>query len=333
MSKEIEILYLAEKDVALTGLTMKETVETIERVFKAHGEGDVIVPSKISLDMKITAKYDTWGNAMPAYVGPWNMSGIKWAGANWNNPKKYGLPSIFATIILTDPETFAPVAIIGGGWITAMRTGAATAVAAKYLARHDAKVLCIVGAGYQSGFQLSALNEVQKLSEVRVADIRKNARESFAEEMGKKLSLNVSPVDSMENGVKGADIIVTVTSADAPLVRNEWLKTGCFICAVGSYQELDFKIIRTVNKIVVDHLEQTMHRGELAKWVSKGLISKRDVYAELGYIVAGKKKGRESDTERILCVPIGMGSEDIAISKRIYEISLKKGLGKKLRWL
>jgi len=214
-----------------------------------------------------------------------------------------------------------------------MRTGAATAVAAKYLARQNAQTLCIIGAGYQSRFQLAALKEVLKLEDVRVTDLRKDAREAVAKEMSDKLSLQIKPVSTLEEGVKDADIIVTVTSADEPLVRYEWLKDGCFICAVGSYQELQFRIVKSVNKIVVDHLEQTMHRGELAKWVSKGLFSERDVYAELGDIVAGKKKGREFPGEKILCVPIGMGSEDIAISKRIYELSTEKSLGHKLRWL
>ena len=333
MDKEIDVLYLGEKDVELTGLTMKETIEIIEKVFKAHGEGDVIVPAKITLDLQITGKYDTWGNAMPSYVGPWKMSGIKWAGANWNNPKRHGLPSIFATIILTDPETFAPVAIMGGGWITAMRTGAATAVATKYLARKDSETLCIIGAGYTARYQLMALNEVAKIREVRVSSRTKESREKFAEEMTKKLDLNVEPVATVEDAVRGADIVVTVTSADEPLVRYEWVKDGCFICALGSYQELEFTVIKSVNKIIVDHLEQTLHRGELAKWVAKGLISERDVYAELGDIVAGKKKGRESDEEKILCVPIGMGSEDIATSYRVYQIAKEKGLGQKLRWL
>lgn len=333
MNKEIEVLYLGEKDVELTGLTMKETVEIIEKVFKAHGEGDAIVPAKITLDLQTTGKYDTWGNAMPSYIGPWKMSGIKWAGANWNNPKKHGLPSIFATVILTDPETFAPVAIMGGGWITAMRTGAATAVAAKYLARKDSEILCVVGAGYQARYQLSALNEVVEPREVRITDINKEKREKCAKEMGEKLDLRIEPVAAVEDAVKGADIVVTVTSADEPLVRYEWINDGCFICAVGSYQELEFRVIKSVNKIIVDHLEQTMHRGELAKWVAKGLISETDVYAELGDIVAGKKKGRESDEEKILCVPIGMGSEDTATSYRIYQIAKERGLGQKLRWL
>jgi alanine dehydrogenase len=333
MTKKIELLCITEKDVKLTGLTMRETVDIVERVFEAHGKGDAIVPPKTSLDMQITAKHKTWGNAMPAYVGPWNISGIKWAGANWDNPAKYELPSIFATIILTDPETFAPVAIVGGGWITAMRTGAATAVAAKYLARHDSRVLCIVGAGYQASFQLSALNELLNLDEVRIADKRKQAREKFAEEMGAKLGLSIYPVTTIQDAVKGADVVVTVTSADEPLVHYEWLKDGCLICAVGSYQELQFRILKSVDRIIVDHLEQTMHRGELAKWVIRGLLSERDVYAELGDIVAGKKKGRESDTEKLLCVPIGMGSEDLAVAKRIYDISLEKGIGTKLTWI
>jgi ornithine cyclodeaminase/alanine dehydrogenase len=151
--------------------------------------------------------------------------------------------------------------------------------------------------------------------------------------MTKKMDLNIRPASTMEDAVKGADIVVAVTSADEPLVRYEWIREGCLICAVGSYQELEFRVIKSMDKIIVDHLGQTMHRGELAKWVAKGLVSERDVYAELGDVVAGKKKGRESDDEKILCVLIGMGSEDMAMAGRIYEIAKERGLGQKLGWL
>lgn len=331
--EEVEILYLSEKDVELTGLGVKETIEIIKKVFRAHGQGNAIVPAKITLDMSITGKYSSSGNAMPAYVGSLKIAGIKWVGTNWSNPQRHNLPSLFATIILTDPTTFASVAIIGGRWITAMRTGAVTAVATNYLARKNSEIVCILGAGYQGKHQLLALNEVLKIKEVRIADIIREAREKYAEEMSQKLGLIVKPAEDIKEAVKGADVIVAATTADKPLVKYEWIKKGCFICAIGSYQELDYRVTKSMNKIVVDHLKQTMHRGELSKWFAKGLLSERDVYAELGDIVAGKKPGRESDIENILCVPIGMGSEDVAAAYRVYQLAKEKGVGQKLRWL
>lgn len=334
----VEILYLSEEDTASAGLTMKETIDIIERVFRAHGEGNALVPAKITLDLTVTGRYKSSGNAMPAYIGSEvtgedGICGIKWVGSNWENPQKHGLPSILGIIILTDPETFAPKAIVGGGWVTAMRTGGATAVAVKYLAKNESKVVCIFGAGRQGRYQLLALNEILEIEEVRIVDVIREAREKYAEEMGKKTSLKIKPVEDMEEAVTGSDILITATAANEPLVKREWVKKGCLICALGSYQELEYQLIKNVNKIVVDHLEQTMHRGELAKWVRKGLISERDVYAELGDIVAGLKKGRESEDETMLCVPIGMGSEDIATAYRVYQLATEKGLGRRLSWL
>jgi ornithine cyclodeaminase/alanine dehydrogenase-like protein (mu-crystallin family) len=335
---EIELLYLNEEETASAGLTMKKAIDIVERVFKAHSEGNALVPAKITLDLTATGTYNSSGNAMPAYVGSQvtggeGICGIKWVGQNWENPRKYGLPSIFGTIILTDPETFAPRAIVGGGWVTAMRTAGATAVAVKYLAKNDSKVACIFGAGRQGRHQLLALNEILNMEEVRIVDVVKEAREKYAKEMSGKTGLEIKPMENMEEAVTGSDILITATTADEPLIKRNWVKKGCLICAIGSYQELEYQLTKSVDKIVVDHLEQTMHRGELAKWVRKGLISERDVYAELGDIVAGRRKGRESDEERILCVPIGMGSEDIAMAYSVYQLATEKGLGRRLRWL
>ncbi len=332
-SRRIELLYLPEKDVEGAGLTVNEAIEIVEEVFRSYGEGTTIVPPKISLDLGVTGKYHGVATAMPAYVGPFNIAGTKWIGTNWSNAEKYNLPNYFSIIILTNPETFAPVALIGGTLVTSIRTGAATAVAAKYLARKNSEIVGIVGAGKQGTWQLLALNEVLKIEEVRIADVNKKAREKYAQEFHEKFDLNVKPVENVKEAVSEADVIVTVTNANEPLVKHEWIKKGCFICAVGSFQELEYRLVKAMNKIVVDHIKQTMYRGELAHLVRKGLISERDVYAELGDIVAGKKPGRESEEEKILCIPIGIGGHDVAVACRIYQLAMQKKIGQKLEWM
>jgi len=331
MTKDIEVLFLSESDCSSTGLSMKEAVRLIEEVFRAHGEGNVLVPAKISLNMELFGVFKTWGNAMPAYVPSRKVCGMKWIGGNFENSKKKQLPSLLGVVVLNDPETFAPLAILGGGWMTAMRTGAATAVAAKHLARKDSKTACIVGAGFQGRYQLLALNEVLNLDEVRITDINKDRMEKYVEEMSEKVSLRIRAEHNLARAVKGTDVIVLVTSAEDPLIKLNMIEEGCFICSLGE-TNLDFRVTKSMDKIVVDHLEQSMHMGELAKWVSQGLLSERDVYSELGDIVVGKKPGRESAQEKILAAPYGVASLDIAIANKIYNMAREKDLGTRLKW-
>jgi len=329
MSRDIEVLFLSEGDCSATGLTMRETIKLIEEAFRARGEGNVLVPAKISLDMGLFGEFGSWGNAMPAYFPSLKVCGMKWIGGNFENPKRHLLPSILGVVVLNDPETFAPLAILGGGWLTAMRTGAATAVAAKHLARKDSKTACIVGAGYQGRFQLLALNEVLSLDEVRVNDVDKGRMEKYVDEMGGKVSVRVRAERDLAEAVNGADVIVLVTSAEVPLIKLDMVEKGCLICSLGE-TNLEFRATKAMDKIVVDHLEQSMHMGELAKWVTQGLLSERDVYCELGDIVIGRKPSRESAEEKILAVLYGVASSDIAIASRVYNMAREKGLGTRL---
>lgn len=330
MTKNIEVLFLSESDCSSTGLTMKEVIKLIEEVFKAHGEGNVFVPAKISLDMELFSEFKTWGNAMPAYFPSWKICGMKWIGGNFENPKRHMLPSILGVVVLNDPETFAPLAILSGGWMTAMRTAAATAVAARYLTKKDSKTACIVGAGYQGRHQLLALNEVLSLDEVRVNDVNKDRMEKYVDKMSKKVNLRIRAEPNLAEAVKGTGIIVLVTSAEVPLIKLNMIENGCLICSLGE-TNLDFQATKSMDKIVVDHLEQSMHMGELAKWVNQGLLSDRDIYCELGDIVSRKKLGRETSEEKILAVLYGVASSDIAIASKIYNVAKEKGLGTRLR--
>ncbi|MEQ9714126.1 MAG: ornithine cyclodeaminase family protein [Candidatus Asgardarchaeia archaeon] len=331
--KDIEFIYLTQKEVEESGLTMKLVVETVEEVFRLHAENKVIVPSKVVLDLDEKRRGRI--NAMPAYVGgKFNVCGIKWIAGFPKNPIKYGMPRATGLLILNDSETGFPLAIMDCTLISAMRTGAVTGVGAKYLARPDSEIVAMIGAGVQARTQLLALLEVLKnLKEVRVYDIRKEASIKYSEEMSEKTGLKIIPVDTPKDAVVGADIIITVTVADEPIVKDKWVKEGSFFSHVGSYQEEEYEVVLHSDKIVVDEWEHVLHRGTpvLAKMYKEGLIKDEDIYANLGDIVIGKKPGRENPKERIFFAPIGMGSEDVAVGYIIYKNAKEKKLGVTLK--
>lgn len=302
-------------------INAKEAVEVAEQVYRDHGSGQVVMPAKINLNMGINGEWPHFygsANSMPAYVASLKAMGIKFVSGYTKNPEK-GLPFIFGTIILTEPETGRPIAVMDGTYITAIRTGAATAVAAKYLARKDAAVVGIIGAGLQGRMHIMTLNEVMDVKEIRITDINDETAVKCAKEMGDMLSLNIKAVKSNREVAEGADIVATVTVADQPLVRKEWLKKGALVVSVGSYQELDEQIPLTCDKLIVDSWAQNAHRGELLKLVKAGRISEEDIYSELGYIVSGEKPARENDDELVCACLIGMGSLDIGTAKYVYD--------------
>jgi len=324
-----ESTLLINQDQVKSLLDIPTVLKIVERVYRSHGEGKVIMPPKVTLDL---GEHDSWPfhkaalNAMPAYLGDVDIAGIKWAGGFQNN-YKIGLPFVSAMILLINPKTGAFIAVMDGAYITAIRTGAASAVCAKVLARKDASVLGIIGAGVQGRMHLRAFQQVFKLKEVRVIDIKEGVVEKYREEMTAELGLNILPKKSYRETVEGADIVCTVTIADEPLVRKEWLKEGTLVVSAGSYQELDPKVVLSSDKIVVDSWAQTSHRGELAKLVEAGKIGEKNIHAEIGEILSGKKKGRERGDENILAVPIGIGSLDIACAFEVYRKALEQKIG------
>jgi len=328
----IDVLYISEREAESTGLTVREAVDIAEQVFRAQGEGKAIVPAKISLELAELSPYITWGNAMPAYFEPLDICGIKWIGANSNNPTKHQLPTLMGMIMLNNPETFAPIAILGAAWITAMRTAAASAVCAKYLARKDSEKLCIIGAGVQGRYQLLALQEVLQLSEVRVYDTNVEAQDQFVKNLSAKSKATLRSERDVAKAVTGSDVVVIAITYENIFFKADWVEKGVLICSLGE-TVMEYQALKKMDKIVVDHLEQTMHMGELKPWVDKGLISERDVYAELGEVVTGKKPGREKPEERILAVPIGVASLDVATAFRVYNLAKQKNLGQVLNWL
>ncbi len=303
-------------------LTMEKSIDLVKRVYAAHGNNQVLMPPKITLDTGESNDWPPYGgsyNAMPAYIGAdIDISGIKWVwGFNDNHAK--GIPYIGGVIILNESRTGEVLAIMDGSYITDIRTGASAGVAVRYLANKDSRILTIIGAGVQGRMNARAVAKELQLDEIRIADIRPEAAAAYAKEMEIELGIKVIPCRTNEEACTGADVIITVTIADEPLVLKSWLKKGCTVLSLGSFQELDEAIPLTCDKLVVDSWEQNAHRGELMKLVHQGRLDRSRIHAEMPEIVVGKATGRENQDEIICACIIGMGSTDIGTAGVLYQ--------------
>jgi len=321
-------LLLSRQDVK-SCLDMSKCLEIIEQVFRAHGEGKVVMPAKLGLNLGESSdwpSYDAFMNAMPAYLGPIDAAGLKWAGGWKQNPQS-GLPYVMATILLIDCQNGLLLSVMEGGYITNTRTGAATGIAAKYLARKDSKTVAIIGAGNQGRMQIRALSPLFLLEDVRVMDINPEAAEMFVAEMRGELGLSIRQVKDHQEAVEGADIVVAATGARGVLVKREWVSPGTFIATVGSYPELDPQIIFDADKVLVDSWAQNMHRGELSVLVQERKFSEKNLYGEVGEVVAGEKTGRDNDRQILVSCLIGLGSHDVGCAHFVYQEAKKRGMG------
>ncbi len=310
-------------------LTMKDVVETVDRTFKDLGEGKTINPPKIGLDLGETAvypPYEGFMNAMPAYVGWLDSAGIKWAGGLLGERKKRGLPYITAMILLMDPRIGNFRAVMDGALITNWRTGAQTAVALKYLHKDKSIRLGLYGAGVQGHTQTMAISEYFDIEEIRVYDINRRSAERFAENMQTCVKGEIKIADTPKEAARG-DAIICVTQSKEKFLKNDWVRPGTIVFPMGSYQECENEFILGADKIIVDHVEQCLHRGALKELAETGVLSEADIYATIGEIAAGKKQGEISPNERVLCIPIGTGAMDVAIATVVLERATEKKLG------
>lgn len=319
---------LSQEDIRKV-MDLKEVVEITEKTFKGFGEGTTINPTKVGLDLGETAAYPPYQgfmNAMPAYVG-WNdVAGIKWAGGFLGERKKMGLPYITSLILLIDPKIGNFTAVMDGEWITTMRTGAQTAVSLKYLHKGPSIRLGLYGAGAQGHSQTEAISKVFEIEEVRVYDVSRAAAEKYASDMKDVVKGKIVIEETPKDAAWG-DAIVCVTQSKDKFVKNEWVKPGTIVFPMGSYQEVDDAFILGADRVVVDHIGQCLHRGALKELVEAGKFAEKDIDATIGEVVAGKKPGKVSDTDRVLCIPIGTGAMDVAVASVVLERAKAKGLG------
>ena len=324
-----KVLLLTKSEVEQL-LSMRETIEAVEEAFRAKGMGRVQMPPKSYVFFR---EFNGDFRVMPAYLENLGAAGVKIVNAHPENPGKYGLPTVMAVIVLIDPRTGVPLAIMDGTVITNMRTGAAGAVAVKYLARKDSRVFAMVGAGVQAKTQLLAISEVLRVEEVRVNDISSVRAEEYVREMGEKIDAEFKILTDTRKAVEGADVIVTTTPSRRPVILNEWVGEGVHINAIGAdapgKQELDPAILKRA-KVVVDDIEQAAHSGEINVPISKGLFTVEEIYAELGVIVTGKLPGRASPREITVFDSTGLAVQDIATDWLVYQKAIKLGVGREI---
>jgi N-[(2S)-2-amino-2-carboxyethyl]-L-glutamate dehydrogenase len=336
MSKQVEFLYLNQENVrAAGGLDMKMHLKAVEKAFQMLNDGHVLIPHKIVMVLPPGEKERGRMNGLAAYIGgDWEAAGIKWIPSFPKNPYEHNLPRANALIILNDTQTGMPLAVMDGTLLSAMRTGAIGGIGAKYLARKNSAIVGMIGLGVQARTQAMALKEVLPgLKEIRGYRRSRQKAKHDVQEIEKLTGIASTAVDTPRDAIVGADVVVTATVADEPIVKNKWMKKGSLFIHIGSYVEEEYEVVLSSDKLVLDDWETVKHRKTpvLARMYDEALIQDSNIYANLDEIVAGNKAGRENDAERIFYSPIGMAHEDIAVASMVYERARKEKIGQVLR--
>jgi alanine dehydrogenase len=299
-------------------LGISECMDAVEHAFKMRSMGEASAPGILGIhatDGGFHIKAGILNLRRHYFVAKIN--------ANFPmNPKRNGLPTIQGVIAISDASNGKLLALMDSMEITTIRTGAATGVAAKYLARPDSRTVTIVGCGNQGKISLRALMKAHRLEKIYVHDTDPSIANIFVKQMNKEFSISIQAVDQVDSAIKESDICVTCTPSKKYFLTQESVRPGTFIAAVGSdneeKQELDPRLLST-NKVVVDSLEQASKIGELHHAIDLKIMNRDQVYAELGDIIAGKKKGRVSSEEIIIFDSTGTALQDVAAAAIVYE--------------
>ena len=317
---EAKLLYLSHTDVEAVGLEIGRIIELLEEAFREKGEGRVEIPPKPG----IHTQPDAFIHAMPAYIPAMQSAGIKWVSGYPENPKR-GLPYITGLLILNDVETGLPYAVMDCVWITAYRTGAATALAAKYLARPESKTVGILACGVQGRTNLKALHALFPIERVYAYDILPEAQTRYIEEMRAELGLEIIGVEEPKAAVVESDLVVTsgpILKHPEPTIEAGWLKPGAFGSAVDFDSYWSPAAMAEIDKISTDDMDQFRYYRTVGYFQNS-----QDPYADLGEIVAGKVPGREREDERILAMNLGLAIDDMAVAPEIYRRAREVGIG------
>jgi len=317
---ERRLLYLSQADVASVGLTMAEIIDLLEVAFGEKGEGRVEMPPKPGIH---PGQGDNFIHAMPAYIPAMNSAGVKWVSGFPENYQR-GLPYITGLLILNDPETGIPISVMDCEWITAMRTAAATAVAARRLARPESAVLGVLGCGVQGRANTEALNVLFPLQRVMAYDVRPEAVRAFEKEIA-ATGLEVVPVDHPRQAVTGCDLVVTagpILKTPHATIQPGWLDAGAFASLVDFDSYWHPQALKEADKFCTDDVPQLEHYREVGYFQDIPPI-----YCDLGELVAGKKPGRESADERTMTCNLGLAMDDMAVAPTVYQRAVASGTG------
>ncbi|MFC6161085.1 ornithine cyclodeaminase family protein [Kribbella jiaozuonensis] len=336
MADGIWLRFISGPDIDALGLTRLEIVDAVEAAVREHGEG------RTAFEPRVHLTPDNGGighfNILRGHLdrlGEHGISGVKVVGDFVPNYQK-GLPSELAMATLFDPTTGMPLAVLDATMITASRTGAMTTVGARHLARRDSKVLAHVGARGTAWWNVTMLDELFDLDEIRVTSRRPESREKFAAELSAELSTPVRVCASAEEAFDGADVLVEATRLmePEPLLRTAAVRPGAFVVPYGTVSAVELDLLDVMDKVVVDDWREAESGrfGSLRRHVDSGRLSPETLYAEIGEIVAGRKAGRENDAERNLFWHRGLSLLDVAIAHLILRRAESAEVGTMLRF-
>lgn len=314
------ILYLTDADVARVGLDMSTIIDLLDVAFREKGEGRVEMPPKPG----IHTQPDAFIHAMPAYIPSMRSAGLKWVSGYPNNQAR-GLPYISGLLVLNDVDTGLPYAIMDCAWITAYRTGAATALAARHLARPDSRSVGIVACGVQGRTNLEALKAVLPIERAYAYDVNAAVQARFARDMADLLGVEVVEVSSPREAVVESDIVVTsgpILKTPTPVIAAEWLRPGTFASAVDFDSYFTGAALRAFDRLTTDDHAQ-FHYYKKAGYFQQT----PDPDADLGEIVTGRKPGRSSPEERTLAINLGLALDDMAVAPEIHRRAQAQGIG------
>ena len=316
-----QLLYLSKSDVAAVGLTMAEIVESLELAFRAKGEGRTEMPPKPGIH---PGGGDNFVHAMPAYIPDLKSAGIKWVSGFPENHKK-GLPYIAGLLILNDVETGLPLSVMDCVWITAKRTGAATALSARYLARPESSIVGVLGCGVQGRSNVEALKVLFPLREVRAYDLNAETVQEYAAEISTGLGLEVIPAATPREAVTGCDIVVTagpILKKPHATIQAGWLDEGAFASLVDFDSYWHPEAMAQAAKFCTDDTPQ------LRQYQQMGYFKQiPEIHADLGELVSGQKSGRQAPAERTMTANLGLAIDDMAVAPLLYQRALERGIG------
>lgn len=336
MSEGIWLRFISGPDIDELAITRREIVDAVEAAVRAHGQGAVVFEPRVHLvpDNSGAGHFNVLRGHMST-LGDNGISGIKVVGDFVPN-YLHGLPSELALATLYDPTTGVPLAILDATMITESRTGAMTAVGARYLARRDSRVLGHVGARGTAYWNVMMLADELALTEVRVTSRRPQSREAFAERLSAELAIPVRAVASADEAYDGADVLVEASrlTEPTPLLRTAAVKPGAFVVPYGTVSAVEIDLLDVMDKVVVDDWReaQSGRFGALRAHVDSGRLTEHSVYAELGQVVDDQRPGRETDDERILFWHRGLSILDIAVAHLILGRAEAADVGTMLRY-
>jgi alanine dehydrogenase len=332
--KPIYVTYLNGLDIDALAITDDEILGAIETSLAAQGRGETVIEPRMHLipDPRVHGHF----NVLRGYIGaPVNLAGVKIVGDYVDNYKQ-GLPSELAILNLFDPKNGMPRAMLDASAITDMRTGAVTAIGAKYLARKNSKVLGHIGARGTAYWNVRLLDRLFDFDEIRVHSRRPESRNAFGEKLSRDLGKKVRVTDDWESTVKDADIVVEASRLmkPEPLLKTAWIKKGAFVVPYGTMSAIELSLTDIMSKLVVDDWGQCKggQFGSLRAHVEAGKLSEQTLHGEMGQIVAGLKPGREREDETILFWHRGLSLSDIALGYAMLEKAARLGIGQRLRF-